>query len=261
MESDFHLAKWYFDCIAENGETFIGYSAVVQWKKFKLHYTSLVQGDFSTPFTPSTYLLPTEFPQQHNDTLTWSCKSLDAHGSWKRMFPSIDRTLLQNENGSIRWSCHMPGAEASMRIGDRHFYGTGYVEFLEMTIPPWKLPIDELRWGRFISKTDSIVWIDWKGMHPTRFVSHNGIEIPCDSLNDSVVSCNEKRVSLRLGPSAIIRSGAIINTALKKIPGIDLVIPKNILQTDECKWLSHGKLSMGDRSLNGFAIHEIVRFI
>ena len=135
MESDFHLAKWYFDCIAENGETIIGYSAVVRWKKFKLHYTSLMRGDLSTPFTSSTYLLSTEFPERHNETITWSCKDLDARGSWKSMFPPIERTLLQNEHGSIRWSCLMPGAEAAMRIGDAHLYGFGYVEFLEMTIP------------------------------------------------------------------------------------------------------------------------------
>jgi hypothetical protein len=261
MESDFHLAKWYFDCVAENGETIIGYSAIVQWKKFKLHYTSLLQGSFTASFTSLRFLLPTEFPQQHNDTITWSCDGLDAHGSWKRMYPPTERTLHQNEHGSIRWSCIMPCAETAMRIGDRHLYGFGYVEFLEMTIPPWKLPIDELRWGRFLSAPDSLVWIDWKGANPLRLAVHNGAEIKCNSVNDSVISCFDNNLSVQMDRSMIVRNGAIINTALKKIPGIDLVIPKNILQTDECKWLSQGKLNTGDHSSNGFAIHEIVRFI
>jgi len=262
MESGFHLAKWYFDCITDSGDACIGYAAVVRWNKFTLHYTSVVHGNAHNGFTSSTSLHSTKLPVLHHDTMEWTCKELDANGSWKRKYNPIDRTLLENEHGWIRWSCIMPGAETDLRIGHVQYTGLGYVEYLEMTIPPWKLPIEELRWGRFISATNAVVWIDWRGVHPLRFVSHNGTEINCRTLDDTVITSHNNLVRLQLDTSTVIRSGPIINTALKKIPGIDLVIPKNILNTDERKWLSHGTLQNGNLHPSaGFAIHEIVRFI
>ena len=155
----------------------------------------------------------------------------------------------------------MPGADAEMQVGNIRLHGLGYVEFLEMTIPPWKLPIEELRWGRFVSTTDSIVWIDWQGDHPLRFVTHNGTKIDCGVLDDTGVSSRDNLLQLKLDQSMVIRSGPIINTALKKIPGIELVVPANILHTDECKWVSRGTLLNGGHPPStGFAVHEIVRF-
>lgn len=43
------------------------------------------------------------------------------------------------------------------------FVGTGYAERLDMTLAPWALPFEELRWGRFIGPSRSAVWIYWRG--------------------------------------------------------------------------------------------------
>ncbi|MEI7906600.1 MAG: hypothetical protein WCI84_04515 [Bacteroidota bacterium] len=262
METGFHLAKWYFDCITDGGEVCIGYVAVIRIKKFTLHYTSVLCGDARNTITSSTSLRSSVPPELNNDTVKWLCNDLHASGSWKRKFDPVERTLLENEQGSIRWSCIMPGAEAEMQVGNIRLHGLGYVEFLEMTIPPWKLPIEELRWGRFVSTTDAVVWIDWRGDHPLRFVTHNGTEIDCSVLDDTVVSSRDNLLQLQLDRSMVIRSGPIINTALKKIPGIELVVPANILHTDECKWVSRGTLlNGGHHPSTGFAVHEIVRFV
>jgi hypothetical protein len=261
METGFHLAKWYFDCISDDGSFCIGYTALLQWKKFTLHYTSVLHGGAKSTPRSFTSFLPSASPLLINDRMEWSCKDIDAEGTWKRKFDLIERTLLENEQGSIHWSCLMPGADTTMRIGGDIVSGLGYVELLEMTIPPWKLPIDELRWGRFLSQTDAIVWIEWRGSHPLRLVNHNGRMIECPTLDDSTIGSENDRWSLALDRSTVIRSGPIIKTALKKIPGIEMVFPKNILHAEECKWLSWGSLRGGDHQLsNGFAIHEIVRF-
>ncbi len=155
----------------------------------------------------------------------------------------------------------MPGADALLTIGGETVHGIGYAEFLEMTIPPWKLPIDELRWGRFVSPTDSVVWIDWKGAHPLTLLLHNGSEIECGMINDSMIRSVNGTTALSLNRSTVIRSGALINTALKKVPLIESVIPKNILHTDECKWLSGSSLTCDGNISSGYSIHEIVRFV
>ena len=229
METGFHLAKWYFDCIADDGSVCIGYTALLQWKKFTLHYSSILQGGVQRTTRSFTSFLPSASPLCINDRMEWSCKDLDADGTWNRTFDPIERTLLENEQGSIHWSCLMPGAHGTMRIGSDVVKGSGYVELLQMTIPPWKLPIDELRWGRFSSPTDAVVWIDWGGAHPLRLVTHNGRVMDCPLLDDSTITSQNNQWSLDLDRSTVIRSGPIITTVLKKIPGIEMVFPNNIL--------------------------------
>lgn len=260
MEPDFHLAKWYMDCIADDGTTVIGYSARLSWKRLTLNYASYLLSVPGREPKSSTSLFVSEFPLRRNDSVEWSCKGLDLRGSWKQRFPSVEKELLRNLDGSIRWSCIMPGAEAWMKIGDETVRGNGYVEFLEMTIPVWKLPIEELRWGRFVTETDSVVWIDWKGAHPLQTVFHNGLPITCDVVNDSMIRSADGKLLLTLDRSTVLRSGALINTALKKMPMVESIIPKNVLMTDECKWLSASTLRHNGTDSTGFAIHEVVRF-
>ena len=65
--------------------------------------------------------------------------------------------------------------------------GLGYAERLVLTIPPWKLPIETLRWGRFLSPSDWIVWIDWQGEHPQTIVYRNGARVAVDELGDEQI--------------------------------------------------------------------------
>ena len=260
MESDFHLAKWYLDCIADDGTTVIGYSARLSWKRLTLNYASYLISSPGRETETATSLFVSEFPIRRNDSIEWSCKGLDLRGSWKQRFPSIEKELLRSPDGIIRWSCLMPGAEAWMKIGDTTVKGNGYVEFLEMTVPAWKLPIEELRWGRFVTKTDSIVWIDWKGTHPLRTVFHNGESLDCTVVDDEEIHSSRGEIVLTLDRSKVLRSGALINTALKKMPMVESILPKNVLMTDECKWLSGSTLRQNGKETTGFTIHEVVRF-
>lgn len=260
MESDFHLAKWYVDCVADDGTTVIGYSARLSWKRLTMNYASyLLSGPGKEPLT-STSLFVTEFPVRRHDSIEWTCKGLDLRGSWKQRFPSIEKELLRNNDGVILWSCFMPGAEAWMKIGDMTVQGDGYVELIEMTIPAWKLPIEELRWGRFASKTDSIVWIDWKGPVPLQKVFRNGALINADIVDDSMIRSTDGSLLLTLDRSTILRNGTLINTVLKKMPMVESILPKNVLMTDECKWLSNATLQHQGVISTGFSIHEAVRF-
>ncbi len=67
--------------------------------------------------------------------------------------------VFASDAGTVEWHCLMP--RARVRIGKRS--GLRYAEHLNITVAPWKLPIRTLRWGRFATPSDWIVWIDWQG--------------------------------------------------------------------------------------------------
>jgi hypothetical protein len=43
------------------------------------------------------------------------------------------------------------GADVRFHIGKTVIEGTGYAERLQLTILPWCIPADEIRWGRFLA--------------------------------------------------------------------------------------------------------------
>jgi hypothetical protein len=111
--SPFSLNKWYLDCVDTRGNVFIGYSAVLKWKKIRLNYA----------------------------------------------------------------------------------------EKLEMSVKPWKLPLAELRWGRFLSETDTIVWIDWQGEMPVNWVFYQGNPVSQAVVGDDFVSINRGEILLQFSDS------------------------------------------------------------
>ncbi len=137
--------------------------------------------------------------------------------------------------------------------------GLGYVERLEMTIAPWKLPIDELRWGRFLSDSDSLVWIDWKGSHSCRIVLQNGILSSATNIGDGEITLSGNS-SLRIAEGDLLRKGALGKTALAIIPGLKRLFPSKILNVQECKWRSRAELRCADSCSSGWAIHEVVKW-
>ena len=128
-----------------------------------------------------------------------------------------------------------------------------------MSIPPWQLPIKELRWGRFLSDTDALVWVDWRGETPLNLVFHNGNQIEDVAITDHGFKAGD--LMLSLDENAVIREGPLIKTALSKIPGLRNLFPLRVLGTYECKWLSRGTLKeTAGEAVNGWTIHEVVRW-
>ena len=137
----------------------------------------------------------------------------------------------------------------------------GYIERVELSIPPWQLPITELCWGRFISDTDTLVWIDWRGEVSQTLLFHNGIQVPQSKITNEAVVIDHDRTVLSLTDRVVVRTGPLVSTALSMIPGITKLFPKKILHANECKWRSRGRLTVGkEQPRLGWAIHEVVKF-
>jgi len=254
----FRLSKWYLDCVTDTGDASIAYIGEAVWGKLRLHYSSLLESTGTQVKERHSFRKPSQ-PHITGGLLHWESDVLDAEGEWKldsqkSTGTGIQRTIYRSEIGCIEWHCLAPRAAA--RIGMRR--GLGYAEYLTMTIPPWKLPIASLRWGRFASDSHGIVWIDWQGESSQRFVFADGEAIGSHAVEDGRIEiANGAR--LTMDRSLVLRDGALGTTVLSRIPTIRKSFPARLLQIRECKWRSRGRLEWPGRPPEeGWVIHERV---
>lgn len=177
-------------------------------------------------------------------------------GEWQADSAEIRETVYASGAGSIEWRCFMP--RAAVRINKR--FGLGYAEHLNITIAPWKLPIRTLRWGRFATLSDWIVWIDWVGDFTRRVVYWNGEIAPASVLDDGQIEFLDG-ARLAMDRSLVLRQGPLGGTALSIIPGVRDTFPARLLEVNECKWRSRARLERPGRStVEGWTIHERVEW-
>jgi len=258
----FVLSKWYFDCVAEDGRVLIGYLAELRWKSLTIRYQSLLLHSAGEGTQTSFSLRSSPPPSISGPVLKWKSSPLRLEGTWTALEPPIRATILDSDAGTIEWHCLQPRATASVRIGKAAaICGLGYAEHLRMTIPPWRLPLKELRWGRFLSETDSLVWIDWRGPYSKQVVFHNGAEAQAESITEQQVALKGRAAILIFEESSVLRQGTLAKTALTKIPNVQKLFPESVLGIRECKWKSRAVLHRnGIPDTRGWAIHEVVQW-
>lgn len=256
----FSLQKWYLDCVSESGDTMIGYAADLNWNILRLHYSSVLRTAGNSRVIAKTSLAGSSFPQQQGQQITWNSGALNLEGVWAAGGHPVQKVLFESEEGKVTWSCLHPRSQADIRIGQQeHFTGLGYAELLELTIKPWQLPLSELRWGRFHSATQTIIWIDWRGSRPLTLVIHNDKETGATVSDDRIVM--NDGCELEFLEKEVLRTGPLVSTVLASIPGMSKVVPPSILHTHETKWRSRGRSqSPGQEPSTGWAIHEVVLF-
>lgn len=262
-KSDFSLSKWYLDCIDVNGNCFIGYSAILKWKSLNINYSNILLYDNSNGLQVDTTLEKLNSPNLHNKCLRWQPSKLKIQGTWHSIDNPISRCLLNSDSGTVNWLCNQPKAKAEILLkNNRMCSGLGYSEKLEMTIKPWKLPIKELRWGRYLSENDTIIWINWKGPQSLNLLIYNGKQIKNAIISDKHLNFNQGEFLLSFSDTIVLREGNLISTALSKLPLIESIFPNKILHTYECKWRSKGILKAKNNLISsGWIIHEVVKWI
>lgn len=259
--STFELSKWYLDAIGDDGDVFIAYAAEVRWRALSIRYTStLVQRAGSETRVRAT-LRRADPPSFSGPRLTWASPSLDVAGRWDPLEPEARSTILDREDGSVVWRCHVPRAHAQIDLaGEAPIVGFGYAEHLTLTLAPWRLPIDELLWGRFLSDDTSLVWIDWRGPHRRQLVLLDGRELGPARIDERGLATEDGALALTLEAPRVLREGALGKTALSILPAVETVLPVRILATEETKWAARGTLHRGGKRTQGWVIHEVVRW-
>ena len=252
----FSLVKWYLDCVTEAGDLAVVYCAELRWYGVHLHLNSVLSGrdgQFITRTSISDYQL-----NSAEGKITADLPTLGVTGTWQSDCPPYERSVYEQEAGSVRWNCLQPRSIVSLRIGDRELRGLGYTECLTLTILPWNLPLEQLLWGRFVSPRDSLVWVDWRGSYDTSFGIRNGKE--CRLLTVSEMEVAIPDATLRIGSGVPLRSGRLGSTILPDAPVLGKLFPRSVFNVEERKWRSRGRLSTGDHSSEGWVIHEVVRW-
>lgn len=255
------LRKWYLDVVDERGNAAIVYWARLGWSSLAVHQASTLVTLDGAVFDRSVPRIR-EAPRFEGEEIRWRCDALRVDGCWRRRCPGHERELLRRGRRAVLWSCAMPRAECTLSVGDCVINGLGYAEELTMTIAPWRLPIDELRWGRALADDVGVVWIDWTGPRPLRLVLLDGKPVqtqPGDLLDDRAVSWPGGR--LELAPRQTLRDAPIAEGALADSASIVRLAPHRILSAHETKWLSSAVLHVGSEPPRpALAIHEVVRF-
>jgi hypothetical protein len=256
----FRLSKWYLDCVADNGDAAVLYWASLGWGPLHLRYGATLLGLRDVEPAHHYTLRPGPPPARSGDgALHWSSARLAADGTWRGGAPAIERTLLNGRRGHIHWRCVCPGAHATVRIDSHTVTGRGYVECLTMTARPWRLPFNELHWGRFLSPADALIWIAWRGASPATWVFLNGEEQPRAAVTANSVNVPDERVALRIRRGRALRAGRLATTALRPLRAVTLLLPQWRV-AHEAKWVSRATLSGRNWLRTGWALHEVVRW-
>jgi hypothetical protein len=242
----FRLSKWYLDSIDEAGNPTIIYTGEMGWNRYHLGFSSVLTAEGQR-----NSLRRAPEPELENNHVRWRCEALGMTGEWHPLQSGMSRTVFASDDGTVEWRCLAPAARAVINGTS----GVGYVEHLVMTLPPWRLPLRTLRWGRISAECDAVVWIEWDSR---RFVYRNGEEAAVCELTDEIIVF-EDGTRICLDRSMILRHGPLGTTALAAIPGLRRTFPSRLLAVTECKWRSRALLMKpGCEPVSAWAIHERV---
>jgi len=93
-----------------------------------------------------------------NGTIEFSHEILKTEVILKRTENVIIRSLYRDgKNNELLWNCHHPKSLAEIIYDKKSYKGFGYAETLFSQVKPWNLPIEELRWGRFLSDSYTVI--------------------------------------------------------------------------------------------------------
>ena len=263
--SAFHLEKWYIDGVAEQ-RAIIGYWAALSWGALSVTWQSLVNYPSGRPAERRWSARRESPPREADGALSWRALGGRATVHVVPAAPAIRERLWhagdagdgERAAAAVDWCSIAPVGVVSATVrGLPDFSGIGYAERLVMSVPPWRLAIGELRWGRWCDDTGthSLVWIDWAGPPARRWIHLDG------RLVEGHVGDSEIRgdgFALALSDRVVLEDRAFADVA-RHIPGLRQTLPASMREMRETKWLSHGTLRLHpDRLMTGTCIHELV---
>jgi hypothetical protein len=205
-------------------------------------------------------------PIASGKTIWWQDPGFRLEGRWESAVPPVSCRLFEGEEGRVDWYCHHPASDFRLTLGDEPpMEGHGYVECLEMSLPPWKIGFNELRWGRFADPEAPLAWIDWKGDVARSWVfDGQTVEAGTAIIRDDSIDLPHTHKKLLLNNPIVIEDKEkimeVMHNLVSWLPGIDRFTPLRFLKARETKWRSEAKLIVPGGEKTGWAIHELVTF-
>jgi hypothetical protein len=249
---EFRLEKWYLDVVSPAGRGRIVYVACLSMGALRLKYASVLRVDGHMVRSQST--LRGVVPPDGQSALRFSSDSLGVAVSLARSASPFGARILDTTLGYVDWCCFAPRAQVLFEDGTETIEGTGYAELLTMTIPPWSMPWDNLRWGRAHAGERVWVWLELEGE------GKRESRLFVDEKTPDLIGVDRERVvsadgeELLLEDHRSIREGKLGNNVLAILPDAARLFPGRLLGMVESKWLSRARIGGAE----GFAIHELV---
>ena len=256
--SGFRLEKLYLEIIDETGNCFILYRAKLKFLCFKFHYSALIFNDNLGVTYEGASGKKISDPIV-KEALIYYNSSLNIKGVWKRMAdPLPPLSFIYNSGSELSWNCHHPKASTEIFYDDTFYKGHGYAETLTITMKPLRIPMDELRWGRFISDEFTVVWLKWKGNNPLNRIYCNGEEFNDATLNSDKIVFADGRYKLFFQDISTVRNGKV-SDVLSSIPRLKVFFGKRLLNTLEVKYKARSILfSNSEIRAKGWSLYETV---
>ena len=254
----FKIEKLYIDCIDDQGNCFIVYWAKVKLFLLKIIYSGLVFSNADGRAVEKSTIRKTIKPAI-NRTISFNNKFLKTSISLKRIDDPITRSLYkESEDNELIWNCHHPRALAEINYNGSIYRGLGYAETLFCPINPLKLPMEELMWGRFLSVSDTVIWIYWKDEHPMNKIFLNGIEYNDAVFNNETILFNGRNYKLAFSEIRDIRKGKL-SGLFSKMKFLKIFFKSRLLDTLEIKHIAKTILSENSLFLSdGWSLFETV---
>jgi len=258
----FSLTKWYLDCVDADGNAAIAYWSSLVWRGIAITWHRLSVHEAGTEPLDRSSARSVPPPVRTNGTLTWEAAPLGCRVTSDSLDEAFSRQLLDDDDGSVDWRCESAHGVVTVECENRRpILGIGYAECLTMTLPPWRLPIETLKWGRWLSDSSrrSVVWIEWQGPKPLTAVFVDGRLQRAARVDDDGISADEIAVSLTDRQTLYSRS--LVDTLGVLRPALAPLLPPAWLNVEDCKWRSRGRLRTEGRvDETGWVIHETVRW-
>jgi len=191
----FHLSKWFLDFTGDHGEAMIFYAAKLRWYGITIGYTSWLKYDPDSGVKLKSRFSQVKMPVLNDGIITWKDPGFRISGTWKSEASMIQARLFESPEGYLDWKCYQPASKVDLLINNERIAGEGYAEQLILTAPPWKIPMDELRWGRFVSENNKIVWIELRRTEKKQWLWLNGEKIGNCCIEDGKIEILDTNIS------------------------------------------------------------------
>lgn len=260
MPEQFELVKWYLDTVEADGAAAIAYWAALSWHGVHITWHNLTRYAHGQAPDERSSVRSVPAPVQSEQGVTWQSPRLGVATVHDATSTGTAITLLDDPRGTIVWECLVPAAHARFEREGASWQGTGYVERMRMSIPPWELPIDQLRWGRWISDdaARSVVWIDWRGSLPRQWVVVDGMATAEGVVEDNRIAVHAGLLSLDPPRTLHERS---IGRFLRRLSDLARVAARIPISWQETKWCARGTWTDATGHVSaGWAIHETAKF-
>ncbi|HXY20285.1 MAG TPA: hypothetical protein VEH83_09855 [Gemmatimonadales bacterium] len=259
--ASFLLSKWYLDVVTDAGAVAILYAARLRWGRLHACYASALIDAPGAPLSEDVAIRGIARPRLAGDDLSWANARLAVHGTWRRMAPPIRQNLLRTASGALQWACHMPLAQATVRCGDRVLSGYGYAETLRLSLPPWRLPFDTVRWGHHASGRRSLVWIACDGRERRQWVWLDGQLQPAAEVADEGILNLPRGERHRVESGRVVRDRRVLAALRGALPSLARRVAGPLARMHETKRLGRSAVGAADgRTDHGWTLHEVVRW-